>query len=275
MEKKVKFIIIGLIGFSIALFFLFIQAASQQQSLLKENNDLKIENTSLVNMASKLENDLKENQGKLGSLKAERDRGITELNELQKKFELAGNDREQLQDNLKTIRAQNDVLLQQLKSLAGRKEALDKKVQNLQEVKSTVQKRLNEMEAMLTDRISKIASLRNELDVIKSGQAEDAGKVAKESVELPAIVVRSTLATVKEKAQIQVFPGKILAVNLDSNFVIIDLGSSAGANVGKVFNVYRQASQIGSISVIQARANISACDIKRMSTPLRIGDSIK
>ncbi|MDP2927236.1 MAG: hypothetical protein Q8N80_00305 [Candidatus Omnitrophota bacterium] len=389
MEQKIKFIIIGLVGFCIVCLFLFVQAASQQQRLLRESNDLKTENTALVSKASKLENDLKETQGKIGSLKAERDRVAAELNDVQGKFETASkardelieklkeksrlqvvasapqpvqqqapvsentdaywgtvlktktdlemqlssiqvelrnlqisneslqreksvleidinslrndkkdlsrqldynqklldsmsqevvrerNDKVAIQDSLKTIRAENDVLSRQLKSLVSRKEVLDKKVQNLQEGKSTVEKRLNEMETMLTDRISKIDALKNELDAIKSGKASDIDKEPKESVELPAIVVRSAPATGGERAGIQAFPGKILAVNLDSNFVVIDLGSSFGVKVGDVFNVYRDARSIGSIGVIQTRANISACDIKRMSTPLKIGDSIK
>jgi len=178
-------------------------------------------------------------------------------------------------DNLKTIRSENGVLSRQLKSLVGRKEALDKKVQSLQDSKSTAEKRLNEMETMLTDRISKIDSLKNELDAIKSGKVEDLEKVNKESVELPAIVVRSSPVTGREKAEIKEFPGKVLAVNLESNFVVIDLGSSSGVKVGDVFNVYRDARSVGSIGVIQTRPNIAACDIKRMSTPIRIGDSVK
>ena len=389
MEQKTKFIIIGLVGFCIVCLFLFIQAASQQQRLVRESNDLKTENTVLTNRANKFENDLKETQGKIGSLQAERDKGIEEFNELQKKFELASkardelieklkknsqqqvaasvspsvqqpalvpentdaywgtvlkaktdlemqlssirlelrnlqisneslqreksalgidinslrndkkdllrqldynqklldsisqevvrerNDKVAIQDSFKTIRAENSILSRQLKSLVSRKEALDKKVISLQEGKATVEKRLNEMEMMFTDKISKIGSLKNELDEVKSGKAEDTEKVSKESVELPAIVVRSAPAMGREGAAIQTFPGKILAVNLDSNFVVIDVGSADGANVGNVFNVYRDAKPIGSLSVIQTRANISACDIKRMSTPLKIGDSIK
>ena len=391
MEQKIKFIIIGLVGFCAICFFLFIQASSQQQRLLRESNDLKTENTSLLNKANKLEKDLREIQGKMAPLKAERDKGIEELNELQKKFESAArardelieklkqksqaqvvtpvlqsvqsesapvtqnndaywgtvlknktdleiqlssiqtelrslqisnealqreknvleidinslrnekkdllrqldynqklldsisqevvrekNDKVAIQDSLKTLRAENYTLSRQLKSLVSRKEVLDKKVQGLQEGKSTVEKRLGEMETMLTDRISKVDSLKNELDSIKSGKGEIAsGKEFKESVELPAIVVRSTSSAEKTNAQAQEFPGKILAVNLDSNFVVIDLGSSSGAKAGDAFNVYRDAKSIGVISVIQTRVNISACDIKRMSTPLRIGDKVK
>jgi len=394
MEQKIKFIIIGLVGFCMVCLFLFIQASSQQQKLLRESNDLKTENTALVSRASKFENDLREMQGKLSSLKNERDRGVDELNELQKKYDAVArvrdelieklknssqsqvsaspaqsaqplstgsvdndaywgavlkaktelemqlaslkvelrslqvsnealqrdksvlgvditalrndkkdllrqlsynqklldsmsqevvrekNDKVAIQESFKTIRAENNALGRQLKSLVGRKEALDKKVLSLQEGKLTVEKRLNEMESMLTDKISKIDSLKNELDLIKGNKAEDSippvkATTSKDSVELPAIVIHSAPEAAKASPPAQDSNGKILAVNLDSNFVVIDQGSSAGVSLGDVFSVYRGVKEIGSIGVIQTRASISACDIKKMTTPLKIGDSVK
>jgi chromosome segregation ATPase len=418
MGQKIKFIIIGLAGFCIVCLFLFMQAVSQKQMLLRESNDLKTENTALANKANKLENDLREIQYKIGSLKAERDKGIEELNELQKKFELASqtrdelierlkkssqpqlvapvaqpaqppapvlentdaywggvlkaktelemqlseirvelknlqminatlqkeknktelemqlssvraelrnlqinneslqrakglleidinnlrnekkdlsrqldynqklldsmsqevvrerNDKTGIGDSFKTAKAENEALVRQLKSLVSRKMFLDKKVQDLQEGRSTLEKRLSEMEAMIADKGSKVDALKNELDTIKSGKREASDR-ERESVELPAIVVRSVSSAEKSKAQTPESSGKILAVNLDNNFVVIDLGSSSGVYLGNIFNVYRDAKLIGSISVIQTRANISACDIKKMSAPFKIGDNIK
>jgi chromosome segregation ATPase len=391
MEQKIKFIIIGLIGFCIICLFLFVQAASQQQKLIRESNDLKNENTALVSKANKLEKDLKETFDKLGATESERDRANQEIGELQKKLELVSRSRDELieklkqksqearsavaqaapavaqaapaaapqntdaywgnvlrsktdleiqlsgmqvelknlqisneamlrekgvleldlnslrnekkdllrqldynqklldsmsqevvrerndkvaiQESLKTLRAENNTLSRQLKSLVSRKEVLDKKVVELQGDKSTVEKRLNEMETMLTDKISKVDALKNELDAIKSGQAPN--DLPAESVELPAIVVRSNPATDKSSAMVQEYPGKILAVNLDSNFVVIDLGSAAGTKVGDTFNVYRNAKMIGTVGVIQTRASISACDIKKMNTSFKIGDQVK
>lgn len=384
MEQKIKFIIIGLIVFSVACLLLFFQAVSQQQTLTRESNALKSENNALLNKVNQLENDLKENQGKIDSLKTERDKASAELKDLQGKFDLASkardelaeklkkqsqrqeitekptlqapegadaywgeilksktdlemqlsdirvelknlqinneslqrdktvleidinslrnekkdllrqleynqklaaslsqdavrerNDKAAIQDSLKTIRVENDVLSRQLKSLSGRKISLDKKVQTLQEGKDTVDKRLSEMETMLTDRISQIDALKTELDAIKSGKAVPSVDKKRESVELPAIVVRSSANVENNKAEVSEYPGKILAVNADSNFVVIDLGISSGTKVGDEFNVYRAVKLIGSIVVIQARDNISACDIKRVSTALKVGDSVK
>ena len=391
MEQKTKFIIIGLVGFSLVCLFLFIQATSSQQMIIRERNDLKSENTVLTGKINQLEGDLKDNQRKITSLKSDRDKASQELVDLQQKFEQAvrerdklvgkleeqskikkqevvvikqeepvipantsdaywagvlkaktdlemqlssirgelrrlqisneslqrdksalgidinslsnekkdllrqldynqrlldsmaqdvvreKNDKSKIQDNLKIIKNENLIFGRQLKSLNSRKAALERRIQELQEGKSTVEKRLNEMDAMLADRVSQIDSLKNDLDLIRSGKAVPISEdKPKGSVELPAIVVRSLpVSEGKQKTESSASSGKILAVNPDSNFVVIDLGASSGVKAGDVFNVYREGKSIGLIEVIQARGNISACDIKKKSATLKIGDSIK
>jgi len=395
MEQKTKFIIIGLIGFSVVCLFLFLQATSSRQLLVRERNDLKSENTTLTNKINQLEHELNGNKGKIDSLMVERDKAvkaIEDLGDLQKKFELASkekdklieklkgwsqsqsqsqqpeivqqeivlqntdaywgailkaktdlemqlisirgelrnlqisneslqrdkstlgldvnslrnekqdllrqldynqklldsisqevvrerNDKVKIQDSFKTIKNENALLIRQLGSLNSHKSVLDQKLQDLQVGKDTIGKRLSEMETMLTERISQINSLKDELDVIRSGKPSAVlENKLRESVELPVIVVRSTSADSREsplRGDAPVFSGKILAVNQDNNFVVIGLGTSSGVKHGDAFSVYREGKSIGSISVIQTRDNISACDIKTMSIPLKIGDSIK
>jgi len=291
MEQKTKFIIIGLIGFSVVCLFLFMQATNQQQTLLRESNDLKSQNTTLLSKVNQLENDLRGNQNKIDSLQREKSVLETDINSLrsEKKDLLEQLDHNQkLLDSLsqevarvkndkagmKMLKDENDVLIRQLKSLSSRKMILDQKVQSLQEAKSTLEKRLNEMNTMLTDRASLHDSLKRESDTpLKSGSPAVVLDKKRDSVELPAIIVRSSPSSQKPEAQ--VFSGKILAVNADNNFVIIDLGASSGVKIGDTFNVYRAQKSIGSLAVIQIRDNISACDIKRTSAPLKIGDNIK
>jgi predicted nuclease with TOPRIM domain len=391
MDRKIKFIVIGLAGFSIVCLFLFVQAASQQQRLDREINDLKTENSSLLNKANKVESELNAARGKIDSLKAERDRGVEELNEMQKKYELASrardeliqrlkqksqaqaavsapqpaqpqvspaaqggeaywgkllkekaeleikltalqvdlknaqidneslrrqkslleidvsrlnsenkdilrqldynqklmdsmagdvvrekNDKAAIQDTVKSLRSENSILIKQLKSLIGRKAVLDRKVQKLQDEKSKAQKRLEETEAVLKDKMARIDNLKNQIDTtIKGESASAVSGGGRASVELPAIVVRSTSSADKSSAQDYDFPGKILAVNLESSFVVIDLGASSGVRVGDDFGIYRDGKLIGSVSVIQTRAGISACDIKKMSSPFQIGDHLQ
>jgi len=379
MEQKQKIIIIGLAVLSVVCLLLFIQAAAGRQALFRESQDLKTENTTLASKVEQLERNLRENQGKIDSLNAERDKIAQELGELQNKYESAAkardelmeklkkqsqrqetavrieqpeqstgneaywgsilkaktdlemqlssirvelrnlqisneslqreknalemdvnnlrneksdltrqldynqklldsisqevvrekNDKTAIQMSMKTFKEQNQTLNRQLKSINNRKISLDKKVQDLQDGKTTIEKRLKEMDTMLADKVSQIESLKNQLDSLKGGKSVPVTEKRRESVELPAIVVKSS-----ERQDVN-FPGKVLAVNGENNFIVVDLGTVAGISVGDELGVYRSGEKIGAISVIQARDNISACDIKRMTTPIKIGDSVK
>jgi len=190
------------------------------------------------------------------------------------------NDKAKIQENLSIIKGENVTLARQLKSLNNRKAVLERKLQDLQEGKTAVEQRLEEMEVRLADRASQVGSLKKDIDLIKKRQpvpvSNNKKPEVKETVELPAIVVRSLSSPgEKGKADQAGSSGKVLAVNSDSNFVVIDLGSSVGVKVGDTFTVYRDGKPVGSIEVIQARGNISACDIRRKDTALRIGDIVK
>ena len=69
--------------------------------------------------------------------------------------------------------------------------------------------------------------------------------------------------------------GRILAVNRESNFVIIDQGENTVAKLGDIMQVYRDGNNIATIEVIQVRPNISACDLKKESQSVKIGDRVK
>lgn len=290
MEQKAKFIIIGLIVFSVVFIFLFAQAVNQQQILLRESNDLKNENGTLLSKISRLEDVLKEGKGKLDALQKEKSILDADINTLRNENkDLVA----RLEDNRKLLeeisrdaarmknekakmdasKVSNNTLIRQLKSLTSRKAVLEQRVKSLQEEKTSLEKRLNEISAAEGQKAAQASFPKNETAADKSVKPESGLEKRRESVELPAIIVRSSADMGKPEAKVS--EGKILAVNTDSNFVIIDLGVAAGVKVGDTFNVYRGQKSIASIIVIQVRDNISACDIKKASSALKIGDNIK
>jgi predicted nucleic acid-binding Zn-ribbon protein len=91
-----------------------------------------------------------------------------------------------------------------------------------------------------------------------------------EEVELPPIVLqkdryevatRSSLDWVDTRSDLK---GRIVTVNREHNFVVIDLGKLNGVDVGASFSVYRGDFSIGRLEVIQSRDRIAACDIKEV-----------
>ena len=57
--------------------------------------------------------------------------------------------------------------------------------------------------------------------------------------------------------------------------MVVDLGEDSGIKLGDMLQVYRSGEAIGTLEVIQVRKPISACDIKKESTPIRIGDTVR
>lgn len=166
------------------------------------------------------------------------------------------NDKLQIQDSFKSIKNENVIIARQLKSLNMRKADLDKKIKQLQEEKASLERKLSEMETVLT------------------GAAKiEAAVQSKEFVELPPIVVRPQLETqIQEPTD---FLGKILTLDRENNFSIIDLGEESGVKIGDTFGVYREGKKIANIEVIKTSKSVAACDITRETTPIEIGDTIR
>ncbi|MCX5703125.1 MAG: hypothetical protein NT066_01310 [Candidatus Omnitrophica bacterium] len=190
------------------------------------------------------------------------------------------NDKVQIQDSLKVIRNENILLRRQLNSLNSRKINLDKKLQELQEGKAAIERRFTEMETMLSQKVTQVGSLQEQLQAISSQARIEKPEDKKESVDLPAIIVRPQA---QENTLLQEQPisskvsgeGKVLAINKENNFLIIDLGEDAGIKLGDTFQIYRDNEAIAAIVVIQTRKDIAACDIKQQIAPIEIGDAIR
>ncbi len=244
-------------------------AQTTNERLAREKSSLELELTNLNNDREELRRQLEYNQKVTD--------GITQ------EIVRERNDKMKMSNNLKSIKGENTVLMRQVKTLDSRKSELEKRVESLQQENAAFQKRFTEMEAMLTDRLTQIDALKNKLDdASAAGAGEAAGKEKKDGpVELAPIVVRPQPEKAQKALQGQEEPsssealGKILAVNRDNNFVVINLGRDAGINTGDVFKITRDDKDIGRIEVIQVRREISACDIKSENVPIKIGDKVR
>ncbi len=186
------------------------------------------------------------------------------------------NARFQMQDKLTPIKNENAFLRRQLSIVSNNKAKLEKKLEKLTSEKDILVRRLTEIEIFLKDKLSGTAGDdRQQVEMLLSqpGQQEGAQN-RKESVELPEIVVRSQPEAYPETGGSFLF-GNILSINEDNNFVVIDLGEDAGIRPGQKLQVYRADAAIAEIEVTQVRKNISACDIRKQSIAIHVGDKVK
>lgn len=245
----------------------------QLDSIRSELKTIQINNEQLQRDKAALELEIKNLNRENEDLKRQLNYNQKITDTLSQELVREKNDKFKIQDSLKSIKSENEILRRQLKSLDNRKINLEEKLLDLQKENDRITARLNEMEMLLQDKMLRIDNLKKQLEA--GPEEKITAQEEKESIELPPIVVRpQTLET----PSVQPHPslvGKILAVNRENNFVIIDLGQNKGVKMGDTFQVYQQEDVIASLEVTQARREIAACDIKRETTPIKVGDTVR
>ncbi len=236
------------------------------EQLQREKSSLALEVNNLNRQTQELNRQLDYNQKLMDSLAQELVR--------------EKNDKMQIEDVLKSLKNENAMLMRNLKNLESSKINLEKQFSELKQENSSLDSRLKEMEELLQNRSMQIDSLQRKMEDIKAGGQQAGGQIG-DSVELPAIIVRPNPQQVQpDEAKATPAPaqdreGKILAVNRENNFVIIDKGEDAGVKMGDTFRAFSNDKQVGELEVIQTRSSISACDIKKETTVLKVGDAVR
>ena len=189
------------------------------------------------------------------------------------------NDKLQLQDNFKTVSNENALLRRQLKVLNNRKIDLERKFSEFQQQDAALKNKLAGMDSLVQEKMVEMESFKKQVEATRgdscldSSRESDAQKTSKGSVELAPIVVRPQSSA--SETMVAPSSGSVLALNRENNFVIIDWGEDAGVRVGDVFRIYSGEKAVADIEVIQARKEISACDIRRESEPIKVGDVVR
>lgn len=247
----------------------------QVDSLRSELERLRIANEQLKRDKDSLELDLKN----LNRDKETLEQQVKGMDSISIDLVREKNAKMKVQDDLAAIKRENSSLRRQLRYLGSRKTYLENKLQKLQEDKESLQRQFDEMGTLLESKMYQMGDVKEKLKAIRSGEELETSEPKKDSVELPPIVVRPGSEMPASAARASSSDtqgiGRILEVNRESKFVVIDLGEDYGLKIGDVFRVYRSGKLVGTIEVVQARKGITACDIKEEKTPIKVGDIIK
>jgi len=303
-----------------------LQTYSSKKAMELERNGLRNENQALASKVEEIAKERRQLQEKVSALSSDLDKASQDKQDIQKRYELIIKERDDLVEKLKTLqknneklrgdlnnltrekqrlgqslesnlaplRDENTQLKQQLGNLNSLKTKLEGELGQLKEEKSDFQRRLNQIDALLEQKLTRLRylSIKDELDAIRGGsstaetqslavQAPGPSQPEKESIELPPIVVRPQSQPQPEKPIWQKKgsaakpTGTVLELNKENKFVIIDLGQDVGTKLGDTFKVYKQGNPIANIEVIQVRQSISACDIKEEIIPIEAGDIVR
>jgi len=223
-------------------------------------------------------------QEELDSLKIKQNAAETKLEEYKKTISQLDFKLKEAQTNIDTLsstleqetKAKQEALnqVQQLKTVLeqqkGLRADLETKLGQGQKDAEKAQARLKEIESKKAQLEAKIKDLEAQVQQTQGQQQARA-----QGVELGTIVVGPEGSSVsgqaasslqpQEKAITSYLEGKILVVNKDYNFVVINLGSKDGVNAGDVFALYHNNKYIGDIKVEKIHESMSAADFTSAS----------
>ncbi|RJP27904.1 MAG: hypothetical protein C4533_05315 [Candidatus Omnitrophota bacterium] len=185
----------------------------------------------------------------------------------------------QMQDSLQAIKGENVTLRRRLEALDSMKIDLENKLQDVTTQKENLERKFGNMESTLQSKVDEICRLKEKLGQITDVSVKDISS-SKSAIDLSPIIVKpqsdsKSMVSITSAARPASLEARVLVVNRDDNFVVVDAGQDAGLRAGDTFKIYRQGNQIGSVRVIQLRNDVAACDIQNESTPIKVGDIAK
>lgn len=138
-----------------------------------------------------------------------------------------------------------------LKSEADAKNELEKKIKVVEASKKELKAEIAKLKEISAPAL---AQHENDSDKEKNVEENKAGVVKKEEtekIELKEIVVTPGKA----------MEGRIISVDKETEFVIINLGKKDGVKIGKIMSVYRGKDYLGDIKVTRLQPEMSAADL--------------
>lgn len=256
-------IILVLISLSLAggAFYLFQKEKVKNLTLQDELDSVKTKAKIIENKLEdkekavvRLETQLRESKSQIEFLGSELEKEkklnqdtITQLEQL--KVDLEAHKKSKVQIEQKLTQSQEEL------------KKLQAQLKNLEDKKSELENKVKEMEEMKEQKV--------ELGTIVVGQQEP---VAVESV-APAPQEKKKKAPAQPTSSLE---GKILVINKDYNFAVINLGSKDGVNINDLFSVYHKNKYLGDIKIEKVHDSMSAANFVSpdMKDKVREGDKV-
>ena len=135
----------------------------------------------------------------------------------------------------------------QLKDLESRKNELEAKIKDLEEKASQAQSQGVELGKIVVSPEATAGAAA----VVPAAKAAARQKQAKKAAAPTAVPIATT-------AGVSGLEGKVLVINRDYSFVVINLGSKDGVNVGDVFSIYHNNKYIGDVKVEKVHDSMAA-----------------
>ena len=199
------------------------------------------------------------------------------INRLSLELARAKNDKQFVAQKVDQLTQKNMQLRQDLKKLAAAKMALERSIVQITQEKDGMGLKLEQAQAVLQNKIGEIWEVKDSLD--RSFNVVQEKTKAANEVELSPIIVNAQgtapVAAANAPATNPGLEGKVMSINEQNNFVIVDIGEKRGLRVGDTLGVYRGSEHVARLDVLQVRPDIAAADIKEQSDKVQVGDAVR
>lgn len=160
-------------------------------------------------------------------------------------------------DELRKLRNENVSLKRELVLANKEQVRMQDKLKTALEKRSELEDKIGGAENILRERSLAMEELQKQLvKTIDGGREVMMSESA--SVELPPIVVKPGSPGLKG------LRGEVISVVRDENFVVVDIGESAGLRPGALLRIVRGDKEIGTVEVVETRKEISAANIEEI-----------
>lgn len=206
---------------------------------------------------------------KVDSMQGELEGLSTKQRIAEKRFEEANKLVAQLKNQLQELNDRNGLLNTELEAEKRSRQEAVREAERLKVLLTQKETTEQDLKDRLTQAQQEMEKMKGQLKVIENEKGELEKKLEQAKigrVELGEIVVgqeaplSADTAETKEVKQRKVSPleGKILVINRDYDFVIINLGSRNGLKTNNQFSVYHQDKYIGDIKVEKVHDSMSS-----------------
>jgi DNA repair exonuclease SbcCD ATPase subunit len=268
MENKAKSSVILLI----ALMLIFLSAAGTGFYLYQKEHAKNIELEEKIeelNIKQKItEAKFFEAQKIISSLEVKIKESVVQINELSDEISKEQAAKEEVLSNLEKIKQE----IEQQKAL---KLDLENKLSQAQNEVRSMQGKLVTLDSDKKDLELKIKDLEEKSQGVELGKIV----VSPEPVKTDNVKGKNKAKVVKENKEVEPaekgVEGKVLVVNKEYNFVVINLGSKDGVGLGQVFSIYRGNSYLGDVKVEKLHDSMAAAGFISEDTKAKVKEGDK
>jgi len=215
----------------------------------KERNNSMVLQEELTDIKSRLlttERKLDESKKTITDLQAKLDDAKTEIGTISSQLDQERSARQEAATKLDQFKAD-------LETQKGLRVSLESKFNQAQDEARKAQSQINELQSQKIDLEKKMGELEQRTSGVELGKIvvspEQQKAVANKDV------VSKPSATVKAPAGLE---GKVLVVNKEYNFAVINIGSKDGVAIGSEFSVFNSDKLLGDIKVEKVRDSMAA-----------------